>query len=146
MSIESVEPPPDLASLVDRVLEDHAALRRHLGEAARLAQAQGVGLLLDAIEELAGELHDHMLKEERVLLPWIRAGRGATAGAPIRAMATEHEHTLAIVARIRELAAGYRAPTDALAPLYLRLDGLDRLLHSHIALENDVLFPQALRS
>jgi regulator of cell morphogenesis and NO signaling len=140
----SIEPAPatDLATLIDRVLADHADLRADLRDATRLA----AGPLLDALEALSSELEEHMQKEERVLLPWIRAGRGATAGAPIRAMLMEHEHTLAGLAHIRELTSGHRPPTEALAPLYLRLGEIDRLLHAHITLENDVLFPRALRS
>jgi regulator of cell morphogenesis and NO signaling len=145
MSIRAQED-ADLAALVDRVRAQHVAIRHDLAEATRLAELHGSGELVGAVETLASELEDHMAKEENVLLPWIRAGRGATAGAPIRAMAREHEQTLAAVARIRDLTGGYRAPTEALAPLYLRLDGLDRLLRAHIVLENDVLFPLALRS
>jgi regulator of cell morphogenesis and NO signaling len=139
----SIAPAPevDLDATIDRVLAEHVALRRDLGEALKLAE----GPLLDAIAELAAELEEHMLKEERVLLPWIRAGRGSTARAPIRAMLIEHESTLAGVARIRDLTGGYDPPNDGLAPLYRRLGVLDRFLHAHISLENDVLFPRALR-
>jgi regulator of cell morphogenesis and NO signaling len=136
----------EIGTLVDRVLEDHAALRRDLAEASRLARCHVADPLLVTVETLASELLEHMQKEERVLLPWIRAGRGATAVAPIRAMSREHDQTLAWVARLRELTNGYHAPTEPLAELYALLDGIDRFLVEHIALENDVLFPQALCS
>jgi regulator of cell morphogenesis and NO signaling len=135
MSIEAV---------VDRVLAEHSELRAELLDSGSLAQAHGDVPLREALDELDCELQEHLLKEERVLLPWIRAGRGVTAGAPIRAMLREHDHTLAGVARLRALTNGYRAPSDAVAPLYRRLESLERLLIAHIALENDVLFPMAL--
>ena len=144
MSIPPV-PPTELASLVDRVLEDHDELRQALDVAARLARLQGEDVMEAAIELLSSELEDHMLKEERVLLPWIRSGRGGTAGAPIRAMTAEHVHTLERVTHLRELTGGYRAPHANLGPLYLRLHGLDRFLRAHIAFEDEVLFPRALR-
>ncbi len=145
MSIEAMEQ-ADLSVLVEHVVEEHATLRRRLLDATRLAGLHGAGPLADAVDALAGELGEHMLKEERVLLPWIRAGRGATAVAPIRAMTTEHEHTLAGLSRIRQLTNHFRAPTRALEALYAELAELERFLEIHIAFENNVLFPRALRS
>jgi regulator of cell morphogenesis and NO signaling len=144
-----------LAVVVDRAVADHAALRGALAMALRLGVGLGargrgggggVGLdgILGTLARLADELHDHMAKEERVLFPWIRAGRGATAAAPIRAMCTEHDETMAHVARLRVAADGYRAPRPALADLYQHLEGIDRALRAHIHLENNVLFPRTL--
>ncbi len=127
--------------LIDRVLEEHIAIRRDLAEAGALMD---VARLRPVFQALRDELLEHLLKEERVLFPWIRSGRGATAVGPIRAMGWEHDATLAQIARLRELTSGYRAPDPAAAPLFACLERLDRGLRAHIELENDVLFPRAL--
>jgi regulator of cell morphogenesis and NO signaling len=129
--------------LIDRVLAEHAEIRRDLAEAGALMD---VARLRPTFEALRDELLEHLLKEERVLFPWIRSGRGATAVGPIRAMVWEHDGTLAQIAQLRELTDGYRASDPAAAPLCACLERLDRGLRAHIALENEVLFPQALCS
>ena len=88
-----------------------------------------------------------LLKEEAVLFPWIRGGRGALAGAPIRAMMLEHSDVTARLERIRKLlpckGAGCDEGCGALRDCVQRFEA--RLLR-HMALENEVLFPRALRS
>lgn len=102
----------------------------------------------EAFDVLAEELKTHMEKEEKVLFPWIRAGRGDLAHAPIRVMLLEHRETVALLdtlhERTRDLAAAGTAgdlPADVASALEL----LDRHVREHMHLENDVLFPRALR-
>jgi regulator of cell morphogenesis and NO signaling len=90
---------------------------------------------------------DHLGKEELVLFPLLRSGRGALAGAPIHVMEQEHVDHGRNLARIRELTADLTAPPEACATwraLYLRLGRLADELMEHIHLENNVLFPRAL--
>lgn len=104
--------------------------------------------LADAYAALAGELVPHMHKEERVLFPWILAGRGASAGAPVRVMEAEHDHAGAQLRRIRTLTDDFEAPEGACGTwraLWAALEELEADLHAHIHLENNVLFPRALR-
>ena len=91
---------------------------------------------------------DHLAKEERVLFPMILEGYGARTGGPVRVMEIEHDDHCASLARIHELAHGLRAPDGASASwntLYRRLAEFEMELFAHIHLENDVLFPRALR-
>jgi iron-sulfur cluster repair protein YtfE (RIC family) len=99
--------PPALASLSDDALAQHATIRSRMAEIADVAcdpaAAQRIEAAVRRFDAIAVELEERLVKDERVLFPWIRAGRGATALAPIRAMGREHEETLARLARLREL-------------------------------------------
>ena len=145
--------------LIQHVLERyHARLRDELPRLLALARKvesvhaarpecpHGLSALLERVSE---ELEAHMQKEEQVLFPLLRAGRGRIAGMPIQAMEREHEDHGRNLARLRALANDYRAPADGCGSwhaLYLGLAELERELMQHIHLENNVLFPRALRS
>ncbi len=109
---------------------------------------------------LAAELLPHMLKEEQVLFPYMAqielfASRDAQAPAPmfgtvrnpIRMMTIEHETAGGLLSNMRLKSGGYAAPGDAcptFVALYEALEGLERDLHEHIHLENNLLFPRAV--
>ena len=101
------------------------------------------------------------MKEEQVLYPYImdlynahEEGRHiapfhcGTIQAPIQMMMMEHDDEMSRHERIAELTNNYTAPEDA-EPQYQQV--LDRLrefrdwLLEHIWVENEVLFPMALR-
>lgn len=108
-------------------------------------------------DELARELSMHMRKEELLLFPYIRnleAGTGfespafGTVANPIRMM--EHEHDVAgnLCKDISRLSGGYEPPAHACNTyrvLYAMLDEFEQDLHRHVHLENNVLFPKALK-
>ena len=109
---------------------------------------------------LSQELFAHMMKEERVLFPFLdqmdtaaRTGRPAPVGCfasvefPIARMLADHDDAGALTARIRELSGGYQAPAEACPSyrgLYHALEEFARDLHQHVHLENNVLFPRAI--
>lgn len=103
--------------------------------------------LLSVYLELKAELDGHMAKEEQILFPMIKRGQGAMAGGPVAVM--EHEHDVAgnLLRRLRELTDGYEVPAEACntwRALWHGLEALERDLHEHIHLENNILFPRAL--
>lgn len=152
----------DQAPLVDLV--DHILVKHHrpldtelprLG--ALLRKVTGVhydkdpdrmdGLRL-AWSDLQEDLVPHMAKEESVLFPWIQAGQGASAGSPIQVMEAEHERVGEILVALRRLTDDYVVPEEACGSwraLWQGLEALEADLHRHIHLENNVLFPRALR-
>jgi len=148
-----------LSELIEHVLERfHASHREELprlAAAARKVEAvhgdktscpRGLAELLERMVE---ELEDHMQKEEQVLFPLIRRGQGALAGMPVQVLEHEHLDHGANLQRVRELAHDFEAPPEACntwRALYLGLAELERDLMEHIHLENNVLFPRALRS
>lgn len=126
--------------LMERIAESMVGLR----EPPRAATAS----VCDAFEALAEGLRSHMDKEEKVLFPWIRAGRGDLAHAPVRVMALEHRETVALLDTLRERvrtldSAGHtrHLPNE----LASALESLDHHVREHMHLEDDVLFPRALR-
>ena len=112
------------------------------------------------LKTVAEEMISHMWKEEQILFPYIAALSGArrdgrrapaapfgTVGNPIRMMEMEHESAGDAMARIRELSGGYEPPADACGTYQVCLQELQAFeldLHSHVHLENNILFPRAL--
>ncbi len=117
--------------------------------------------LVATFRALREELESHMMKEERVLFPYIErleklAADGASLSAspfgsiqaPIGMMEHEHADAAEGLARLRQLTEGYTPPADAcntFRGLYHGLAELEKALHEHIHLENNVLFPRATR-
>jgi regulator of cell morphogenesis and NO signaling len=103
--------------------------------------------LAEHVEVIAGELFPHMMKEEQVLFPALRAGWGPRALGPIRVMEAEHRDVALQLERTRELTSDLVAPAEACTSwraLYLRLDAFEAELMEHIHLENNVLFARAM--
>lgn len=99
------------------------------------------------LAELVAELEVHMQKEERILFPWIVSGRGSSAGGPIQVMLADHDGAARLLEALRLEALDYTPPVGACATFRGFLGGLERLereLHAHMHLENNVLFPRAL--
>ncbi len=105
--------------------------------------------LLQTYLELQAELVPHMAKEEQVLFPMIIRGMGVMTGAPISVMQHEHDTAGDLLRRLRELTNDYTVPPPACntwRALWHALEALEESLHQHIHLENNVLFPRALKS
>ncbi|MCC7012967.1 MAG: iron-sulfur cluster repair protein YtfE [Planctomycetes bacterium] len=105
--------------------------------------------LAEHLARMHEELEDHMQKEEQVLFPMVASGRGALAAMPVQVLESEHRDHALNLQRMRKLAHDFSAPEEACGTwraLYLGLAALERDLMQHIHLENNVLFPRALRS
>ena len=104
--------------------------------------------LAEHLEHIAEEMETHMQKEEQVLFPLLRSGRGSMAATPIQVMEEEHRDHGKNLERLRELTHDYTPPQEACGTwnaLYLGLAELQRDLMEHIHTENNILFPRALR-
>lgn len=104
--------------------------------------------LADLLQRAGDELLLHMQKEEQVLFPLIRAGRGNLATAPVGVMELEHLDHVRTLEQVRALTTDHVPPPEACGTwraLYLGLAELERELVQHMHLENNVLFPRALR-
>lgn len=140
--------------LLDRFHEPHRAeLPRLLAMARRVEEVHGEKAscpegLANHLEKMAQELELHMQKEEQILFPLIRAGRGRTAAMPVQVMELEHRDHGENLIRLRQLAHDFDPPEEACGTwraLYLGLAELESELMQHIHLENNVLFPRALQ-
>jgi len=137
---------PRLEAMLQKILTAHSA--RHAGVLVPLAET-----FLAMREELDG----HLMKEERILFPLVRAlesGTGSRAfhcGSvqnPIRVMVMEHDSAGEALARMRHLTGGYTPPPDAcntFRSFYKGLAEMESDLHRHIHLENHILFPRAIQ-
>jgi regulator of cell morphogenesis and NO signaling len=99
------------------------------------------------LQEVVASVESHLAKEEKILFPAIRAGRGAMARGPVQAMMLEHEDHGKNLLRIREMTGNLALPSYACSSwreLYRALEELERDLMDHIHLENNILFPRTL--
>jgi regulator of cell morphogenesis and NO signaling len=156
--------------LIDHIVETHHAyvrsalptIERYL---TKLADVHGkrhpeLAQVKSCFQAVADELRQHMMKEEQVLFPYVKdlASRGDTCGHmispfgtvanPIAMMEREHREAAHDLRLIRELTNGYTPPEDGCTTYAVCMSELARFeqdLHRHVHLENNVLFPAALR-
>jgi len=106
------------------------------------------------------EMEFHMQKEEMVLFPRIKdienqiqEGKKVVVSSsylqsPINMMEEEHDHAGSMLAEIRNLTNNYNPPADACTTYQLSFASLQAFeldLHRHVHLENNILFPKALK-
>lgn len=129
--------------------------RVHGGEHPELHEVNSI------FNAVASELASHMKKEELILFPWITRLAAAERGEipyqyppfgslqnPIGMMEQEHVEAGDGFVRIRELTNNYVLPQGGCASYWQMLNYLEAFekdLHVHIHLENNVLFPAAIK-
>ncbi len=122
---------------------------------------QSLPRLLEIYTALRGELELHMHKEEAILFPSIEryeAAISARAGVPflpfgsfanpIGMMHHEHDSAGEALRAMRQVTGDYTLPAHACSTYRALFEGLEALeadLHVHIHLENNILFPRALK-
>lgn len=110
--------------------------------------------------ECAGELAQHMKKEELMLFPFIKKMIKAketeedlmqppfgTVSNPIAMMMHEHDTEGERFREIASLTNDYTAPSDGCTTYkvtFAMLKEFEENLHTHIHLENNILFPKAM--
>lgn len=112
------------------------------------------------VGKLFEELRAHFYKEEKMLFPYIKelavykregtlpSGQITMTTGPLAMMLMEHESAGEILKAIRSVTNGYQVPDDACNSfrlLYQKLEELEADLHQHIHLENNILFPKAVK-
>jgi regulator of cell morphogenesis and NO signaling len=136
---------PDLRNYSQKVAQVHGAHHPELLEINELVQ------------EVCDEMSEHMIKEEVVLFPYVKhlaktQGKVKfdsleTVQEPIDIAVTEHEVVGGNMEQIRQLTHNYELPEDACASysyLFKTLNEFEDDLHTHVHLENNILFPKAL--
>lgn len=138
--------------LTDQLKTEHDRIARGVACLARLAahlRARGdvhpdaVHALLEFLREYAD--HDHHVREERVLFPWMSAHGMPPEAGPVAMMLMEHDEGRALLRHL--LAASKHIQTDdgARKEFILNAESYCRLLYEHIDKENHVLYPLADR-
>lgn len=142
------EKTPVLQQFLDKLCKVHGDRHPELFEIREL------------FDESAKDLGAHMKKEELILFPFIRKMVAAqrsggellqphfgTVENPVNMM--KHEHTVEgeRFAKITELTQGYNPPQDACNTYrvtFAMLQDFENDLHTHIHLENNILFPKSV--
>ena len=117
-----------------------------------------IKILFNAV---AKELGGHLKKEEIILFPFIKrmvlakeqrvkvlAPHFSTIENPIKMMESEHETAGDIFKTIAKLTSNYTPPEgvcNTFKALYSKLQEFEQDLHQHIHLENNILFPKAIK-
>lgn len=141
---------PDITTYAEKVMKVHGN------------QHPELVLINTLVKEINSELTGHLVKEEKILFPYIKAlveakdqteplqaAHFGSVQSPIHMMEMEHEQVGKNLAQIRELSGNYHLPADACASyslLYRLLNEFEEDLHLHIHLENNILFPKALEA
>ncbi|HEY0899538.1 MAG TPA: iron-sulfur cluster repair di-iron protein [Sphingobacteriaceae bacterium] len=110
---------------------------------------------------IAQDLSLHMMKEEKILFPFVKelvsvkkAGGKleekafGPVSSPIQVMEMEHEQAGEDLEEIRKLTSNYTLPADACNSytiLFKKLEEFENDLHKHVHLENNILFPKAIK-
>lgn len=146
-------------SYVSKILPD---LRAYSKKVAQVHGSRHPELIpiYQLVEEINAEMTEHMMKEEKVLFPFIKQlvaakNTGQSLGEihfgtvqnPIQMMESEHEQVGGNLEEIRALSNNFALPEDACASyslLYRMLDEFENDLHIHVHLENNILFPKAI--
>lgn len=127
----------------------------HGGHYKELAEIEE--LVTKLVQAMAG----HQRKEELILFPFIKklvksevegtevpSTHFGTVENPIHMMEEEHEEAGGFLSRISELSDGFTPPQGACntyKAFYAKLEEFEQDLHHHIHLENNILFPKALK-
>ena len=116
-----------------------------------------LNMIFEKFSELKDEMEMHMQKEEQVLFPRIKQLENAmqhgqataiSLQIPITVTEDEHEHAGILLKAIRDLSNNYNPPPDACTTYQLSfaaLQAFEEDLHQHIHLENNILFPRAIK-
>jgi len=142
------EKTPTLLQFLDKLSKVHGANHPELLE------------INDLFKGCAGELAQHMKKEELILFPFIKKMVDATitdhlieqpffqtVENPIEMMKHEHDAEGERFRKIAELSNNYTPPADACNTYkvtFAMLQDFEEDLHKHIHLENNILFPKAI--
>ena len=115
----------------------------------------------ELFHEIANELNQHMKKEEMILFPYIKQIAEAkkngtplssapfgTVKNPIKMMEHEHDSAGDIIKEIAKLSNNFTPPESAcntFRALYSKLEEFQNDLFQHIHLENNILYPKAIK-
>jgi len=134
---------PELTFYTQKIAEVHGDNHPELPEIANL------------FAQVDTELRQHLCNEEEVLFPAIRevlktnsAESKATIISEITRMTGEHEFAGGAMDKINELSHSYAVPDDGCNTYrvaYKLLEQFEDDLHIHVHLENNILYPKAMK-
>jgi regulator of cell morphogenesis and NO signaling len=155
--------------LIDYIVNNHhtyilnsiPAIELHMEKAVnahgeKYPELQKIQALFDTLKT---ELLNHMAKEEKMLFPYIKKMNIALANSfkmhaspfggienPVKVMESEHQQAGELMQEINKFTGNFTPPPDAcstLRVLYSELAEFEKDLHTHVHIENNILFPKA---
>lgn len=140
---------PRINELLSKIENRHGDKHTHIFTVNKLFQKISNGMI------------NHMLKEEKYLFPHFKyledcrffnerpkMSRYETIKKSIQIMEQEHLGAGNIVAEIKNVTSNYILPVDACATFtltYKELEEFEKNLRKHVHLENNILFPKAIK-
>lgn len=148
----------NVSDLIDYIVDKHHTYTREkipeiTQYAEKIAKVHGKNhpelIEVDKIfKKIGEELLSHLEKEEKVLFPHIKNSDKIVEG-PIHAMEHEHEIIGEQLKKIREITNNYTLPENACNTYrvtFKLLEEFEEDVHKHIHLENNILFPKAVKN
>lgn len=154
----------DLDLMVDYIEKKHHRyirqqipnITQHLAKIAQVHGKKHPELLeiYNLFTQSANDLSSHLVKEEKVLFPFIRKVANQESvemdiAQPIEMMKHEHDIEGERFKKISDLSNHYQIPADGCNTYkytYELLHQFEKDLHRHIHLENNIVFPRALEA
>ena len=156
-----------LGELIDHILDTHHAFTRSsMARISRMlpkvvakhgAEYPHLESVAVSFGELAMDMEPHMLREEKVLFPYLRAleTSGPSVAAPpfgtvrnpVRMMMRDHDTAGGLLAALHDATNGFQPPGGACTAtraVYAALAALRIDLLRHMSLENEIIFPHAI--
>jgi regulator of cell morphogenesis and NO signaling len=135
---------PELVQYTQKIASVHGERHPELSEVAEL------------FSEINRELIQHLKNEEKVLFPSIKEYQSSGSiesksiiADQIRKLSEEHEFAGGAMDKINKISQNYTVPADGCNTYYVTyrlLQEFEDDLHVHVHLENNILFPRALKS
>lgn len=107
------------------------------------------------VQKVSDELTQHLEQEEKVLFPAINSflvnpadDTKSTIVSEITRMLSEHDFVGGVFDTINKTTGGYKTPEDACGTYQVAFKTMKQFeddLHIHVHLENNILFPKALK-
>ncbi len=133
---------PELLSYTQKTASVHGTHHPELIEVAQIFQ------------EINDELAQHLDKEEQVLFPAIKEVLKSNSNidrtvikSEIKRMSAEHEFAGGAMDKINAMTSNYQVPSDGCNTYQVTFKLLKQFeddLHTHVHLENNILYPKAL--
>lgn len=134
---------PELVFYTNKIASVHGDNHPELVEVAKI------------FKEIDTELRQHLQNEEEVLFPAIKEvmsnnseAAKKTISSEIKRMLGEHDFAGGAMDKINMLTSSYHIPKDACKTYEVSLKLLQQFeddLHTHVHLENNILFPKAMK-
>jgi regulator of cell morphogenesis and NO signaling len=154
----------DLGFLCDYIMNTHhkfviRALPELIQYTQKISQVHGAGHpelneVADLFSQINRELLLHLKKEEEVLFPAIKSAvagvtpeTGHIIKSEIARMSNEHEFAGGAMDRINQITKNYSVPHDGCNSYHVTYKLLEQFeddLHTHVHIENNILYPKAL--